>query len=112
MMLVLPGDRTAQGSARIQWLELPRPGALGETVIGAAEEHPTRLVRYDLAQRKRSVEVRALDDYAVSADGAWLAYRIGQSLALPPETQTLLSNEYGTISIAIALTLVIFGRKH
>ena len=31
--------------------------------------------------------------------------------ALPPETQTLLSNEYGTVGIAIALTLVIFGRQ-
>jgi hypothetical protein len=31
--------------------------------------------------------------------------------ALPPEAQTLLSDEYGTISIAIAITLVIFSRK-
>ena len=31
--------------------------------------------------------------------------------ALPPETQTLLSNEYGTVGIAIALTLVIFARQ-
>jgi tricorn protease len=53
-------------------------------VIGAAEEHPTRLVRYDLAQRRRSVEVEALDDYAVSGDGARLAYRTAQSLEIKP----------------------------
>ncbi len=32
-------------------------------------------------------------------------------MALPPDAQTLLSNEYGTIGIAIAITLVIFSRK-
>ncbi len=68
----------------VVWLELPRAGELGETVIGAAEEHPTRLVRYDLAQRRHSVEVEALDDYAVSADGARLAYRTSQSLEIKP----------------------------
>ena len=68
----------------VVWLELPRAGELGETGIGADEEHPTRLIRYDLAQRKRSVEVEALDDYAVSADGARLAYRIGESLKIKP----------------------------
>ncbi len=66
------------------WLERPRAGELGETMIGAGEEHPTRLVRYDLAQRKRSVEVEALDDYAVSGDGARLAYRTAQSLEIKP----------------------------
>ena len=66
------------------WLELPRAGELGETMIGANEEHPTRLVRYDLAQRKRSVEVEALDDFAVSADGARLAYQIAESLEIKP----------------------------
>ncbi len=74
--------RAAQGG--VVWLELPLAGALGETAIGADEEHPTRLVRYDLAQRKRSVEVEALDDYAVSGDGARLAYRIGESLEIKP----------------------------
>jgi tricorn protease len=68
----------------VVWLDLPRAGELGETVIGAAEEHPIRLVRYDLAQRKPSVEVQALDDYAVSGDGARLAYRIGESLEIKP----------------------------
>ena len=69
----------------VVWLELPRAGELGETVIGAAEEQPeSRLVRYDLAQRRRSVEVEALDDYAVSADGARLAYRRSESLEIKP----------------------------
>jgi tricorn protease len=68
----------------VVWLELPRAGELGEAMIGADEEQPTRLVRYDLAQRTRSVEVGALDDYAVSADGARLAYRIGESLEIKP----------------------------
>jgi tricorn protease len=66
----------------VVWLELPRAGELGEAMIGAAEEHPTRLIRYDLAQRERSVEVAALDDYAVSADGARLAYQTGGSLKI------------------------------
>ena len=69
----------------VVWLELPRAGELGETVIGAAEEQPeSRLVRYDLAERRRSVEVGALDDYAVSADGARLAYRKAESLEIKP----------------------------
>jgi len=68
----------------VVWLELPHVGELGEAVIGADEGHPTRLVRYDLAQRKRSVEVEALDDYVVSADGARLAYRIGELLEIKP----------------------------
>jgi tricorn protease len=68
----------------VVWLYLPRAGELGEAMIGAAEEHPTRLVRYDLAQRKRSVEAEGLDDYAVSADGARLAYRTGKSLEIKP----------------------------
>jgi tricorn protease len=68
----------------VVWLELPRAGELGEAMIGADEEHPTRLIRYDLAQRKRSVEIGALDDYAVSADGAWLAYQTRGSLEIKP----------------------------
>ncbi|HSR23921.1 MAG TPA: hypothetical protein VLW53_10250, partial [Candidatus Eisenbacteria bacterium] len=69
----------------VVWLERPRVGELGEAVIGAADEHPkSRLVRYDLAQRKRSVEVEALDDCAVSADGARLAYQTGESLEIKP----------------------------
>ena len=69
----------------VVWLELPRAGELGEAVIGAAQEHPAaRLVRYDLAELKRSVEVQALDDYTVSGDGARLAYRTAESLEIKP----------------------------
>lgn len=69
----------------VVWLELPRAGELGETLAGAAGEQPaSRLVRYDLAERRRSVEVEALDDYAVSGDGARLAYRTAQSLEIKP----------------------------
>ena len=78
-------DRLRAVRDGVVWLELPRAGELGETLIGAAEEHATsRLVRYDLAQRSRSVEVGALDDYAVSADGARLAYRSAESLEIKP----------------------------
>ena len=66
----------------IVWLELPLVGELGEADIGATEDKPTLLVRYDLAERERSVEVGALDDYAVSADGSRLAYRVGESLKI------------------------------
>ena len=69
----------------VVWLELPLAGELGETAAGAAEEQPqSRLVRYDLAQRRRSVEVEGLGDYAVSADGTRLAYRTGESLEIKP----------------------------
>jgi tricorn protease len=68
----------------VVWLDLPRAGELGEAMIGAAEERPTRLVRYDLIQRTRYVEAEALDDYAVSADGARLAYPTGKSLEVKP----------------------------
>jgi tricorn protease len=66
----------------VVWLELPRTGELGEAMIGADEQQPTRLVRYDPARRERSVEVEALDDYVVSADGTRLAYQIGESLEI------------------------------
>jgi len=67
----------------VVWLDRPRAGELGEAVIGAAGEQPgSRLIRYDLAERRRSVEVEGPDDYAVSADGARLAYRAGESLEI------------------------------
>ena len=70
----------------VVWLERPRAGELGEAMIGAdGDQQPeTRLVRYDLARRGRSVEVEALDDYAVSADGTRLAYRRAGSLEIKP----------------------------
>jgi tricorn protease len=71
----------------VVWLDLPLAGELGEAMIGADEEYPTRLIRYDLAQRRRSVEVGALDDYVVSGDGAWLACRAGGSLEIKPAGQ-------------------------
>jgi tricorn protease len=78
-------DKLRAARDGVAWLELPRAGELGETIIGAADEHPkARLVRYDLTKRKRLVEVEALDDYAVSADGARLAYRIAESLQIKP----------------------------
>jgi hypothetical protein len=55
-----------------------------ESFLGGAAQPESRLVRYDLAERRRSVEVEALDDYAVSADGARLAYRKAESLELKP----------------------------
>ena len=66
------------------WLARPLAGELGEATIGAAEEHPTWLIRYDLAQRTRSVEATGLDDFVVSANGTRLAYPTGTSLELKP----------------------------
>ncbi|HEX5119894.1 MAG TPA: PDZ domain-containing protein [Pseudonocardiaceae bacterium] len=68
--------RAVQGG--VVWLELPHAGELGET----GEQAESRLVRYDLAQSGRSVEVEAPDDYAVSGDGTTLAYRTAQSLKI------------------------------
>ncbi|HEY0937467.1 MAG TPA: PDZ domain-containing protein, partial [Trebonia sp.] len=77
-------DKLRAVTGGVVWLERPYSGELGEAAIGADEEIPVRLVRYDLAQRRRSVEVEALDDFAVSADGGWLAYQTGESLRIRP----------------------------
>jgi tricorn protease len=79
-------DKLRAVTSGVVWLELPRAGELGETVIGAAEKYrpESRLVRYDLAECRRSVEVEALDEYAVSGDGARLAYRTAESLEIKP----------------------------
>jgi tricorn protease len=77
-------DKLRAAQDGVVWLDMPLAGELGETAIGAAGEQPTRLVRYDLAERRRSVEVEALDDYAVSADGTRLAYRLAESLEIKP----------------------------
>ncbi len=78
-------DKLRAARDGVVWLELPQAGELGEAAIGAAQEYPqSRLLRYDLAQRRRSVEVEGLDDYAMSADGTRLAYRIGESLEIKP----------------------------
>jgi tricorn protease len=78
-------DKLRAVSDGVVWLELPRAGELGETVLGAAEAYPqSRLVRYDLAHCSRSVEVEDLDDYAVSGDGSRLAYRRAESVEIKP----------------------------
>jgi tricorn protease len=78
-------DNLRAVSDGVAWLEIPLASELGETVIGAAGEQPgSRLVRYDLAQRRRSVEVEGVGDYAVSADGTRVAYRTGESLEIKP----------------------------
>ena len=64
------------------WLDLPHAGELGEAAIGADEEQPIRLVRYDLARRTRSVEAEGFDDYVVSADGSRFAYRTPEALEI------------------------------
>ena len=72
-------DKLRAARDGVVWLELPRAGELGETVIGAAEEQPvSRLFRYDLAQCRRSVEVEA---------AVWLALQaLGQRMPAAPPT--------------------------
>ncbi|MGH3416768.1 MAG: S41 family peptidase, partial [Actinocrinis sp.] len=65
----------------VLWMDPPRTGELHEAVVGASDEHPKAgLVRYDLEKRKRSTIVEELDSYAVSGDGARLAYLDGGTL--------------------------------
>jgi tricorn protease len=80
-------DMLRAATGGVVWLERPLAGQLGEAMIGADEQHPTRLIRYDLAQRRRSVEIEAVDDYVVSGDGARLAYRTGGPLEIKPVGQ-------------------------
>ena len=55
-----------------------RPASCMRPLIGASDEHPKpSLVRYDLEKRKRATIVDELDGYAVSGDGARLAYLDG-----------------------------------
>jgi tricorn protease len=77
-------DKLRAVTGGVVWLELPLVGQLGEALVGAEERPQTRLVRYDLTQRRRLVEVEGPDDYAVSGDGARLAYRIGDTLEVKP----------------------------
>jgi tricorn protease len=66
----------------VLWLEVPRVGQLGESLL-PGEEHPKpRLLRYDLAKRKQTTAVEALDDYAVSGDGRRLAWRKDGALTI------------------------------
>jgi len=97
-------DKLRAAKDGVVWLELPRAGELGEAMIGASDEHPkARLVRYDLSKRKRSVEVEALDDYAVSADGARLAYRKAESLEIKPTGLKLNASEPADELISVDL---------
>lgn len=65
----------------VVWMDFPRTGELHEAVIGAPDEHPRPcLVRYDLEKRKRSTIADELDGFAVSGDGARLAYLDGGEL--------------------------------
>ncbi len=65
----------------VVWMDPPHTGELHEALIGASDEHPKpSLVRYDLEKRKRITIVDELDGYAVSGDGAQLAYLDGGSL--------------------------------
>jgi tricorn protease len=75
-------DKLRAAKGGVVWLDLPCTGELGEAAIGADDHPKSRLIHYDVAQRKRSVEAEGLDDYAVSADGARLAFQTGQSLEI------------------------------
>jgi tricorn protease len=67
----------------VTWMDPPRTGELHEAVIGASDEHPkASLVRYDLEKRKRAVIIDELDGYAVSGDGARLAYLDGGAVKI------------------------------
>ena len=64
------------------WLDVPRTGELGEGLIGGDEHPKSSLARYDLAKRKLSTIVEALDGYAVSGDGARIGYRKDDSIVV------------------------------
>jgi tricorn protease len=69
----------------VTWLGRPRTGQIGESTIGAdGAELTTRLIRFDLATGKASVEAEGVDDYVAAADGTHLAYRDGGSLRIVP----------------------------
>jgi tricorn protease len=71
--------RAADGA--LLWLDRPRTGELGEALIGGDEHPKPALLRYDLAKRKLSTIVEALDGgYAVSGDGTRIGYRKDGSL--------------------------------
>jgi tricorn protease len=81
----------------VLWLDLPRGGALGEAAIGSGDEHPARLIRYDLASRQRSIVAEGLGDYEVSGDGTQLACQTGESLELKP------AGEPGGAAVSVGL---------
>jgi len=76
------GLRAIEGG--VAWLDVPRSGVLGEALAAGADRPKPELVGYDLAKRKRSTLVGALDSFAVSADGTRLAYRKDKELTVRP----------------------------
>jgi tricorn protease len=76
----LRGLRAGQGA--LFWLEAPRNGQLGESrQDGEAPPRP-RLIRFDLAKRKAACAVEAVESFALSGDGARLAYRTDAGLTV------------------------------
>lgn len=67
----------AAAGGAVLWLDAPRTGVLGESLIGGDEHPKATLQSYDLAKRKLTTLVEALDSYTVSGDGTRLAYRKG-----------------------------------
>jgi tricorn protease len=65
------------------WLDVPPTGELGETHSNGDAPKP-ELVRYDLAKRKLSTLVDAVDSVTVSADGKRVAYRKDERLTVRP----------------------------
>jgi tricorn protease len=81
----------------VAWMAHREQGVLGETWRGSADQPPKpQLVRYDLAKRKRSVLVAALDAYAASPDGGRIAYRADGSLKVKAADD---ADEDATISV-------------
>lgn len=81
----------------VAWMAHQEQGVLGETWRGSADQPPKpRLMRYDLAKRKRSVLVSALDDYAASADGGRIAYRVDGALKAKAVDA---ADEAGTVNV-------------
>ena len=75
--------RLAAADGALLWLDVPRTGEIGESLVGAEDKHPKPALRcYNLTKRKLSTAVEALDDYALSGDSARIAYRKGGELTV------------------------------
>ena len=72
--------RAAEGA--VLWLDAPRTGVLGESLVGGDEHPKSALQSYDLVKRKLTTVVAALDGYAISGDGTRLAYRKDEELTI------------------------------
>ena len=71
--------RAADGA--LFWLEVPRPGELGEAQDGGEPPKP-RLIRFDLGRRKAATFAEALESYALSGNGTRVAYRVEGGLTV------------------------------